>query len=148
MTSTGSDFLYHGTSSLNWEDIRLKGALRPGPFGHPHVSLTRDPQVARYFAELAAGAHEGQVEAAPVILSVRRSELEREGLTPTPFVDGIWGDEDGCEWELEEAVGAAIPARLLSELDLAGLEVALPRAEIIARRDLAELSPDSDPAPF
>lgn len=135
------DILYHGTSTENWDRIRRGGAMMPGPFGHQHVSLTRDPQVARYFAELAVGLHEGEDQTGPVILAIRRSDLESEGLSPVPFVDGVWGEE-GCDWELEEAVGQPIPARLFKPIELGGLETVLSRDEIVAMRS------KDDPSPF
>ena len=135
------DILYHGTSTANWDRILNDGAMMPGPFGHQHVSLTRDPQVARYFAELAVGLLEEESQTGPVILAIRRSDLEKEDLQPVPFVDGVWGDE-GCDWELEEAVGRPIPARLFEPIDLTGFETALAREEIIAMRS------EDDPSPF
>lgn len=141
------DILFHGTSLANWDRIRADGAMIPGPFGHPHVSLTTNPYVARYFAELAVGLQEGGIPTGPVILAVRRSDLEREGLSPAPFVDGVWGEEDGCDWEREEAVGNPIPAWLFHAIEFAGFETALSRAEIIAMRSPAEpdLGCDSSP---
>lgn len=127
-----ADTLYHGTSAANWDRIRDGGAMVPEPYGHQHVSLTRDPHVARYFAQLAVGRHEG-APTTPVILSVLRSDLEREGLTASPFSDGVWGD-GGCDWELEEAVTGPIPARLFRPVDLAGYEHALSAEEIMAMR--------------
>lgn len=131
---TREDLLYHGTSSLIWAAIRREGSLRPGPHGHQHVSLSRDPRVARYFAGLAAGAHEEGQAAAPVILAVSREDLAGAGLTPLPFIDPVWGAGE-CEWEAEEAVSGSIPAGLLSEIDMTEFKDRLTREEIIALRE-------------
>ncbi|WP_411839857.1 hypothetical protein [Paracoccus sp. ME4] len=135
--------LYHGTSLENWEQIQVLGAVVPGAFGHQHVSLTTDKLVARYFAELAVGLQE-HPGAQPVILAVSREDLLREGLIPAPFVDGIYGGgEEGCGWEMEEAVTEPIPARLFRSIGLEGCKNALARDEIIAlQRNRADPSWD------
>lgn len=137
---TCKGLLYHGTSSLIWTVIRQEGYLRPGPHGHQHVSLSRDPRVARYFAGLAAGAHDEGQAAEPVILAVSRADLAGVGLTPLPFIDPVWGAGE-CEWEAEEAVSGSIPAGLLSEIDMTEFKDKLTREEIIALREL------NDPVP-
>lgn len=136
-----TETLYHGTSAASWGRIRESGVMIPEPYGHQHVSLTRDPHVARYFAHLAVGRHEG-APTVPVILAVIRSDLEREGLRASPFSDGVWGD-GGCDWELEEAVPGPVPARLFRPIDLVGYENALSVDEIMAQR-----RPGPDPSPL
>lgn len=128
-----NDILYHGTSQANWDMIRAEGAMKPAPIGHQHVSLTTDPQVARYFANIAVGIQEDVIETHPIILTVSREDLEAAGLPHEPFADGIWGENE-CDWEAEFAVHGEIPAALFRVLDMTGLERALSREEIIGRR--------------
>lgn len=101
--------LYHGTSVKRWDSIQSDGVLKKAPYGDQHVSLTDDPKVAAYFAELAADCDECD----GVILAV-----DADGLETEPFVSNAFED---CEWERETACLEDIP---LARVSLAASQTA------------------------
>ena len=86
--------LFHGTNSTRLELIQKEGRINPAPFGDRHVSMTDCPEVAAYFANLAASADEGSV---PIILVIDPAKVDVE-----PFSSSVWGD-GRCDWERELA---------------------------------------------
>jgi hypothetical protein len=90
-------FLFHGTRYR--QAIERSDRLRCALLGDTHVSLTRDWNVAVYWASLPRDDDEGE---GGIFVFDRRSLAGP--LTPTPFVCEGWGGED----EHEEAVTADI----------------------------------------
>lgn len=94
-------FLYHGTRYPN--AVVDSDTLKVAPYGDKHVSLTRDFNVALYWASLERDDDEGM---GGVVI------IERDILNGfshlEPFVSG-----EGCEDEHEEACKSDIPLSLV-----------------------------------
>ena len=86
--------LFHGTSSSRLNGIIAAGRINPASTGDRHVSLSECPEVASYFANLAASADPGSV---PVILVIDPANLD-----VAPFSSETWG-RGACDWEREHA---------------------------------------------
>lgn len=52
--------LYHGTSLWRFRDYKktLDIVLTPGPYGHRHISLTTDRNIAEYWSDISTSADE------------------------------------------------------------------------------------------
>lgn len=102
--------LYHGTTILRHERMKLMGFVQPAPYGDQHVSLTDCPKVASYFA-LNSYQQDDEDELGMVILETHTGALERHGLSVAPFSSAVWGPGK-CDWEREYACADPIPIDL------------------------------------
>lgn len=89
--------------------------MKPPQLGYQHVSLTKSPKVARYFAEVSREDCETGELSDPIVLRVSKSDLLARGLSPAPFLDPIWGEGE-CAWEQEMCISRAVPSDLFEPI--------------------------------
>lgn len=89
-----------------WQSILRDGLLRASKVGDKHVSLTTDPSVAKYFADLASRDDDSE----PIILAV-----DVGGLPIEPFSSSVWG-AGKCDWEKEIACLEDVPTDRINPL--------------------------------
>lgn len=102
MMSSDDDLLYHGSALPNL--ILESGMLKRAELGYRCVSLSRCPDVAKYFATLE---REGLEEEMAGTFVFRRADLISAGYKLIPFHDPLFGKY--ARDEQEEQVWGDIP---------------------------------------
>lgn len=108
MTQT-HNLLFHGTSSARLNSIIAAGQIDPAPSGDRHVSMSECPEVAAYFANIAALEDEDSM---PVILVINADKVDAH-----PFSSNVWGEGE-CDWEREMASQKPVLLKSIEKIEL------------------------------